>query len=148
VSTLRFGRHAFARTYWYHVLVCMFAPRITWTCRITFRPMLTENHTGHTNQTRRHFGKNSMLTASKVDTRTVSILVNPGLFHHKNQTRHSFGKGPGFAPNPTLEYCVPAMAGVSFSSIGMFCRIVFYVLFLSISSHFWCRHGCELRDLL
>ena len=69
-----------------------------------------------------------MLTASKVDTGTVSILVFPGLFHQKNQARHSFGKGPGFKPNPTLEYCLPAMIGVSFSSIGIFCRIVSYFL--------------------
>ena len=113
------------------------------------RPMLTENHTGHANQTRRHFGKNSMLAASKVDTRTVSILVNPGLFHHKNQTRHNFGEGPGFTPNPTLEYCLPAiMTKVTSSSIGMFCRIVFYVLFLPISGHFWSKHGCEVQGLL
>jgi hypothetical protein len=75
--------------------------------------MLTENESGQTNQTRRHVGKNSMLTASKFDPRTVSTPASPGLFHHKIQARHSFGEGPGFKPIPTLEYCQPAMIGVS-----------------------------------
>ena len=46
------------------------------------RPVLTENRTGHTNHTRRHFGKNSMLTASEVDPLLMSTSVSPGLFHH------------------------------------------------------------------
>ena len=68
------------------------------------RPMLTENKTGHTNNSGVAFCKNSVLTDKKVITKTVSVFVTPGSVGQIYKNRHSFCKGPGFEQSPTLEY--------------------------------------------